>query len=137
MDDIVCAAAGMHNTISAAAKAFSKVGSSSLCHSSAHCTVTICRAFGVRHASTFKVVTLFPSLIARPAHSPPQWTPRRGGGHICRETARRASRWGGVYSQRTRGGHRGGGGIFAGGKMGLSVVVVERGCSKLFSPPRS
>jgi len=71
MDDIVCAAAGKHNTTSAAAKAFSNVFSSS-----ARCTVAICRAFGVRHASTFKVITLFPSLNVRPGPSPLRCPPR-------------------------------------------------------------
>jgi len=115
MDDIAFTAAGKHNTTSAAAKAFSNVGSSSLCHSSARCTVAICRAFGVRHASTFKVITLFPSLNVRPVPLPPRY-PLRAMGLAISQGKNALS-----------GGH-----IRKAQHNGVSVVL-EKGYSKFFS----
>ena len=102
MNDTVRAAAGKHNSTSAAAKTFLHVGSSS-----ARCNVAICRAFGVRHASTFKVRTLFPSPF-----SFPQCAAR------ALATVMPPSR-------------------AVGGAISQDVVVLEKGCSKFFSPPHS
>jgi len=83
MNDTVRAAADKHNSTSAAAKAFLHVGSSS-----ARCNVAICHAFGVRHASTFKVITLFlPSTCGQgPRHCDAPLASRGGGNFAGRRS---------------------------------------------------